>query len=571
MSHMGRLLTALALTGGALAAGAASLTTVTAQGQAATTKYVVVYADGVSAAAARAALAALGATVVKEDVEVGVATVESTRTDFLTAVRGRAALLGAARHRPIGQIPSGRPKLDEAALEQLTERFRASQSGPGLLHGIPKPPPAAEPLAGLQWDMAMIHATSTESYAKQLGSPRVLVGVIDTGIDASHPDIAPNFSTALSRNFTTDIPAIDGPCEVPSCVDPATVDDDGHGTHVAGTIGAKLNGLGIAGVAPNVTLVNIRAGQDSGFFFLQPVVDALVYAGNVGIDVVNMSFFVDPWLFNCPNNPADTPDAQLEQRTILAAMQRAINYARLRGVTLVAALGNEHTDLGLVTTDSFSPDYPLFTNYTRPVDSSCLTMPAEAKGVISVSAVGPSKAKADYSNYGVEQTDVSAPGGFFRDQFGTPQYALPTNLILSAYPQALAALRGELNPDGTPNTPFVVRDCNGSVCAYYQYIQGTSMAAPHAAGVVALIVSQFGIPDFWPRNGLTLSPLVTQTLLQATATDTACPTPALVDYSNIGRPPDYNALCVGTPAFNGFYGHGIVNALRAVAPFKPVP
>lgn len=93
-------------------------------------------------------------------------------------------------------------------------------------------------------------------------------------------------------------------------------------------VAAAFNGLGIAGIAPKVTLVNIRAGQDSGGFFLQPSIDALTYAGSVGIDVVNMSFFTDPWLFNCLNNPADTPEQQLEQRTIREATQRALDFAR---------------------------------------------------------------------------------------------------------------------------------------------------------------------------------------------------------------------------------------------------
>ena len=68
-----------------------------------------------------------------------------------------------------------------------------------------------------------------------------------------------------------------------------------------------INGLGIAGVAPSVDIVNLRAGQDSGYFFLQPTVDALTYAGDHGIDVVNMSFYIDPWLYNCAANPADSP------------------------------------------------------------------------------------------------------------------------------------------------------------------------------------------------------------------------------------------------------------------------
>ena len=180
----------------------------------------------------------------------------------------------------------------------------------------------ADPLAGAQWDMQMIHATTTGSYARQQGSKAVRVGILDTGVDASHPDIAPNFDTRLSRNFTTDDPTIDGACDTDpdqSCDDPATVDEDGHGTHVASTIGAALNGIGIAGVAPKVDIVNLRAGQDSGYFFLGPTLDALTYAGDHGVDVVNMSYYIDPWLYNCAANPADSPAEQREQRLVIAA------------------------------------------------------------------------------------------------------------------------------------------------------------------------------------------------------------------------------------------------------------
>ena len=196
----------------------------------------------------------------------------------------------------------------------------------------------------------------------------------------------------------------------PSCIDPANEDEDGHGTHVAGTIASPLNGVGIAGVAPNVTLVNLRAGQDSGYFFLQPTVDALTYAGDNGVDVVNMSYFIDPWLYNCAANPADSPAEQAEQRTIVEATQRALNYAHRHGVTLVAAAGNEHTDIGHPTsttparTSRRAPSTPA-TSTTR-----CLTMPTEGRHVIVVSSIGPSTTKADYSNYGAEHIDVTAPG-----------------------------------------------------------------------------------------------------------------------------------------------------------------
>src|SRR3954447_957984 len=231
--------------------------------------------------------------------------------------------------------------------------------------------------------MQMIHATPEGSYAVNQGSKGVLVGVMDTGVDGSHPDIAPNFDAALSRNFTTDIPVIDGPCDTETdaqptsdpCKDPADVDDDGHGTHVASTIGSPLNGIGMAGVAPNVTLVNIRAGQDAGFFFLQPTLDAMTYAGDTGIDVVNMSFFTDPWLYNCANNPADSPQERLEQLTVIRATQRAINYGTRHNVTFVAAAGNEFTDLSNPTFDATSPDVPLDTEHERFIDNSCLTVP----------------------------------------------------------------------------------------------------------------------------------------------------------------------------------------------------
>ena len=120
--------------------------------------------------------------------------------------------------------------------------------------------------------MDMINAVQAHKINR--GDHRVTVGVLDTGIQADHPDLHSNFNKKLSRNFTTDMPDIDGTeCEFEGCVDPAGWDDGGHGTHVAGTIAAALNGMGLSGVAPNVSLVNIRGGQDSGYFFLGPVTE----------------------------------------------------------------------------------------------------------------------------------------------------------------------------------------------------------------------------------------------------------------------------------------------------------
>jgi lantibiotic leader peptide-processing serine protease len=521
--------------------------------QSANGEYVVAYADGASAAAARAAIKAAGGKILKENAKVGVATVKSSNAGFMAAVGRQSALVGAARNRPIGRIPSGASAAKED-VERLTAAERAAAKAGSKKAGRV---PDQEPLADKQWDMRMIDATPSGSYRVNQGRRGVLVGIIDSGIDGNHPDLRANFDRSLSRNFTTDIPLIDGPCEVPSCVDPVDVDDNGHGTHVAGLVAAGLNGLGTAGVAPKVTLVNIRGGQDGGFLFLQPTVDAMVYAGLVGIDVINMSFYTDPWLFNCLDNPADSPEAQAEQRTVRVATQRAISFARAHGVTPIASMGNGHTDLGNPTEDLTSPDFPPGSEYPRTVDNSCITVPVETRGVLSISALGPSFKKADYSNYGIEQTDYSAPGGYFRDYFGTDQYMQVENTNLSTMPTAL----GEAALEADPDTLFVLRDCRGATCGYYQYLQGTSMAAPHATGVAALIVSAHGRRDR-VHGGLTMSPGAVQRVLTRTARQTPCPFPPVFTYPD--RDPSWTAVCEGTLAKNGIYGRGIVNALTAV-------
>ncbi len=557
---------------GLAAATAAALLPVGVDAQAAATgapvEYVTLFAGTTpqAEASARAAIAAAGGKILRENDAIGTALVRSDRTAFATLVRRSGAVLGAVPNRAIGHAPDVVPTRD--AVERLspadraaaTERFRAA-----LPHRAAAAA-GAEPLADRQWNMQMIGATPTGSYATERGDRRVQVGVMDTGVDGSHPDLAPNFDARLSRNFTTDIPDADGKCEVTTCQDPADVDDNGHGTHVAGIIGAAINGIGMAGVAPDVTLVNVRAGQDSGFFFLQSVVDALTYSGDIGLDVVNMSFYVDPWLYNCAANPADSPEEQAQQRMTIEAVQRAVDYARGLGVTLVGALGNESTDLGKPATDDVSPNFPEGNERDRAIDNTCLTVPAESAGVISVAALGPSGRKAYYSNYGVEQTDISAPGG---DAFDTADSKVdPAAQILSAYPEALARSSGDIDAKGEPTSPFTVQDCLGDVCAYYQYLQGTSMAAPHVAGVAALVISKLGLPS---GSGFGLDPGLTETALLYTASQRACPTPADYSYTVNGASGsrEFTHTCETGSSSNGFYGRGIVSA-TAVAGLPPL-
>jgi subtilisin family serine protease len=509
--------------------------------------FTVLLADAAVRAGAVAAIEAAGGRVVRENAAVGALVVAvddgASRAGFVERVAGAEGVFGVARAHVVGRT---------AQSARATPHGGSVPAAPG---SAAQGPASLDPLDTRLWGLGLIRAD--EARARQAGDRRVSVGILDTGVDASHPDLAPNFDAGLSRNFVTDIPTdptgaeLDGPCEFDGCVDPADHDGGGHGTHVAGTVAAAANGSGLSGVAPNVTLVNIRAGQDAGLFFLQPVVDALTYGADIGLDVINMSFYVDPWRFNCLDNPADPPAARIEQRTIVEAMNRALEYAHGKGVTLVGSLGNESEDLGRPRQDVTSPNHPPGSEYPRPIDnSSCFDLPVEGPHVIGVSAVGPTGAKASYSNFGVEQISVAAPGG----NIGTGGVE---DLILSTYPKSVLQRDGDVDAAGevTPQGAAggVQRVCGPAGCGYYTYLQGTSMAAPHVAGVAALVVSQHGQAD--PRNPaqLGMAPDAVERALTASARETACPVPPLP-----------TAPCDGEAGFNGHYGHGIVDAVAAL-------
>jgi subtilisin family serine protease len=395
-----------------------------------------------------------------------------------------------------------------------------------------------EPLGACQWDMAVINASDSGSYAKATGAG-VTVGIIDSGIDPQHPDIAPNLDLDRSCSFIFDDTPTANPQEIANgdCSNKLAVQDlSGHGTHTASTVAAPINGIGIAGVAPEATIVALKACTEEGYCFADSVAAALRYAGDHDIDIVNLSLFADPYLYYCKSQP--------EQRAILKELEAAARYAQQHGVLIVASAGNEQADLQHPVVDDISPDWPPDTAETRYVKNNCRVAPAELPGVLTVSATGPVGYPdynlwiADYSSVGMSRVNVAAPGGDYFRATGTVQDA-----VLGAIPMD-SVIWNAYDPFNAFYPGFSVIDQG----AGYIYLNGTSMASPHAAGVAALV------KQMHPK----WSPGAVKAAVERSAQHLDCPP----DWQPLS-PADERYRCYGNNGTTSFFGHGLVDASAA--------
>ncbi|BAJ31444.1 MULTISPECIES: S8 family serine peptidase [Kitasatospora] len=424
---------------------------------------------------------AAGGTVVASYERIGVVIAHSADPGFAATLRASKAIDSVGASRTAGILAADvEDTVQEAAVPAAV------------------PADGSEPLWANQWDMRQIGVD--RAHRTTLGSRSVVVGVLDAGVDATHEDLAANVDPALSASCLGGSPDTSWQSWQPTSSD--------HGTHVAGTIAAAKNGKGIEGIAPGVRLAAVKVVDDGGFIYPEYAICGFVWAAEHHFQVTNNSYYVDPWMFNC----ADDPD----QAAISEAVRRAVDYSRRNGVLNVAAAGNENIDLAHKTVDVSSPDDT--TPVERPINENCLDLPAELPGVVAVSSVGFKGDKSYYSSYGLNKVAVAAPGGDARYQL--------------------------------PDTP----DRNGRVLSTvrgnkYAYMQGTSMAAPHAAGVAALLASTH------PWAG----PDQLRALLLKQADAHACPTGVY----NPGGTGAFTATCEGPDANNGFYGTGVVSAAKA--------
>jgi lantibiotic leader peptide-processing serine protease len=382
-----------------------------------------------------------------------------------------------------------------------------------------------EPLSPCQWDMEVINATAAQETATGQG---VKVGVIDGGVDFTHPDLAGGIDVALSCSFIFSTTPTADPAEVANgdCSNKAAVQDlQGHGTHVSTIIAGRVNGIGIAGVAPEATIVGLKACTIVGFCFADSVAAALRYAGDQRLDVVNLSLFADPFLYFCSNDAG--------QRAVLQDLANAARYAQQRGVVIVASAGNQADDLGHPTIDDISPDWPPDSAIVREVHNNCRVTPAELPGVVTVSATGVNTL-ASYSSVG-SPVDVTAPGG---DAPQTPPSVFGRGRILA----------GWSSTDATGSWEFFVAQNRAVVSGggRYVWISGTSMSSPHAAGVAALI------RDVHP--GLPQGAVAA--MVKSSATPMSCP----ADWPAADR-----RQCTGGTGQTSFFGAGMVNAESAVS------
>jgi lantibiotic leader peptide-processing serine protease len=404
-----------------------------------------------------------------------------------------------------GTISNAYNEIGVASVSSDRANFRAQAARiPGIMAVVPNnpiqwiAPPQVVPLeigyppesgAGdlffdLQWGHTAIDAPGAWNAGYRGAGARV--AVLDTGFDLTHPDLAPNINLELSANFVPGETLQYGLPDVFS-----------HGSHVAGTIAAAQNDFGVIGVAPEAELVLVKVLDDEGSGTFEWVMAGIIHAADVDADVINMSLGA-----MIPRRGFESNGEWVSAREVaalLTAMGRTTNYAYRSGTTIITSAGNAALNL----------------NHTADL----VVIPAMSPHVIAISATAPIGWAVDpfetfldnlasYSNYGTSVIDFAAPGGDFI-------YPGEENCTISVVT--------------VPCWVFDLVFSTGNSGWYWS--AGTSMAAPHAAGVAALIIG---------KNGGSMHPAQVEAALRRSSDD------------------------LGKPGKDGAYGHGRVNAANAV-------
>jgi subtilisin family serine protease len=434
-----------------------------------------------------------GGEVINDIPEIGGLEVRSSNPNFLSNLKSNSSIIAA----------------------NVEMHYKLDDEQPAGADGLPVKlyPDADGTYWSSQWDIQRL-TNNGKSFAIETGGTKIngtvnhkaVVGVIDTGIDANHPDLKANFVGGKSFVPKGGYNGQDS-SETGSSTD--VLDREGHGTHVAGSIAG--NGK-IKGVGPNLGIKAYRIFDSSGSAPTAPIVEAIIQAAKDKVDVVNMS------IGGYDNLKYDFNGSSYSDIADVLLWKRAVKYAVNNNVTLVAAAGNE--SLNYADKKSLT-DY-LNSNYgdsNLVFNGVTIETPGGTPGVITVSSSNKwSKYQlAFYSNYGNSFITVAAPGGD-----NGPKYAATGDLndrdftyrALSTWPTYLA-----------PYFTTIDRKHPG-----YAYLHGTSMASPKVAGIAGVIKAAH--PDYKPSQ--------VEALLEQTA----------IDY--------------GQPGHDQYFGTGEANAFTAL-------
>jgi subtilisin family serine protease len=432
------------------------------------------YLISIDAATAPADFAAqlerAGGRIKKINRAAGIAVVESDAANFAARAKAIPGTLGAGRDK-IRQWVDPNMRVVQADFGQAS-------------HG------ADETFSNLQWSNTAVKAP--EAWHAGFTGTGVRVAVLDGGLNNTHQDLQGSvdevcsFSAVDGFAYNQDVPGFS------------------HSTHVSGIIAAQDDGIGTIGIAHGAKIIGVKVLQNGTGSF-EDVIEGILYAAAptnpacARADIINMSL-------------GDTFIPEPGDEELLLALDQATRFAYQQGVTVIASSGNDAT-------------------YHHDEDSPWVTVPAQSQHVIAVSATAPVgfavgypngatnfSRPASYTNFGKSVVGLGAPGG---------DGALPGNAVCSI-PRI---------PTGAVTTACWVFDLVispgslGPVNNSYSFAAGTSMAAPAAAAVAALIIQ---------KNGGAMHPAQVKAALQESAVD------------------------LGKRGEDDFYGQGFVNALRAV-------
>jgi lantibiotic leader peptide-processing serine protease len=409
-----------------------------------------------------AAVKKAGGTVQFSHDGAGVAVADSANPNFLQAALAGGAIAGGAQDQVMQWTPLLPTVALPDAINPLDDRYFST----------------------IQWAPQSVEAPA--AWAQGFTGRGVRVAVIDGGIYSAHPDLAANIDVAASRSFVAPVGDAGDPCRVAFNCDTGTF---WHGTHVAGIVAAVDNKIGVVGIAPEATIVGVKALHNGSGSF-GAVISAILYASTEGrADIINMSL------------GAEFPRGHRDGAELTSALNRAVNFASRNGTLVVVSAGNSGLDF----------DH----------QQNVIVTPAESGNAIAISATGPMafaygatdfSRPASYSNYGNSLVWLAAPGGDFaypgNELCSLPTTTTPVTVPCWAFDMVLSTSR-----------------------AGYTWAAGTSMAAPAASAVAALIKQKYpGISVGQLKNRLAQS-----------ATDE------------------------GKPGQDNFYGRGYINARNAVA------